>query len=107
ERCQVLVERLVVPEAGSAAAYAPMPRLNGIAHTAIPLRHRAGVVGHRPAAAHLVQAIALPRFVVVPRLNKESGVIVGAAIAGVVHAAGVELTRTALVVELGPTAQHQ
>src|SRR5208337_2881577 len=70
ERSQVLIERLVVPEARFTAADAAMPRLNGIADAAIPLGDRAGVVGHRAPASHLVKAIALARLVVVPGLNE-------------------------------------
>jgi hypothetical protein len=60
-----------------------------------------------PFAAHLVKAIALARVLVVPRLDKQAGIVVGAAIAGVVDAAAVELLGPALAVERRNLAQHQ
>ena len=107
ERGQVLVERAVVPEAFFAAADAAVAGLDGIAGALVPLDHRAGVVGDRTAAAHLVKAIALARVFVVQRLDEQAGIVVGAAIAGVVNAAAVELLGPALAVERGKLSQHQ
>src|SRR5271165_5110908 len=107
ERCQVLIKRPVVPEARFTAADAAMPRLNGIADAAVPLRYRTGVVRDRAAATHLVEAITLARLVVVPGLDEQPCVGIGTAIAGVVYATRVELAGTPLVVEFGPATQHQ
>ena len=85
----------------------PWPDWIGIAGAFVPLHHRAGVVGDRPLAAHLVKAISLARVLVVPRLDKQAGIVVGAAIAGVVNAAAVELLGPAVVVERRNLAQHQ
>src|SRR6266702_3537183 len=104
---KMLIERSVVPEPRLAAANAAMARLDGIAGALVPLHHRTGVVGHRPLAAHLVQAESLARVLVVPRLDEEAGIVVRPPVAGVVYAAPVELLRTSLVVQRGNLPQHQ
>src|SRR5208283_1833613 len=104
---QVLIDRAIVPEALFAATNAAVPRLTGIAGAFIPLGDRAGVVGDGTFAAHLVQAITLARVLVVKCLDEQSGIVIGAAIAGVVHAATVELFGPALTVEFRNLPQHQ
>ena len=88
---QVLIERTVIPEAFFAAADAAVARLDRRARAFVPAHHRAGVVGHRALAAHLVKAISLARVLVVPRLDEQAGIVIRPAIAGVVNAASVEL----------------
>src|SRR5271166_5811054 len=87
EGSEVTIERLVVPEAGLATANAPVSGLDRVADAAVPLGHRARVVRHGPAAAHLVQAIALARLLVVPGLHEHSSVVVSTPIAGIMYAA--------------------
>src|SRR5208283_1395200 len=102
---QTLVERALVPETLLGTADAAVARLNGEGHAAVPAHGRAGVVGRRTLAAHLVQAIALARVLVVPFLDELPRVEVRTAIAFVVDALGIEHLRPPLAVELRQTAE--
>src|ERR1019366_6218296 len=107
ERAEMLVEGAIVPESLFAATDAAMARLDGIAGALVPLHHRARIVGNRALAAHLVEAIALARVLVVKGFDEEAGVVVGATIAGVVDAAAIELLWPAQAVECRNLSQHQ
>src|SRR3974390_419553 len=65
-----LVERSVVPEARFAATDAAVARSDRKRNTVVPFHRRAGVVGRWPPAPHLVEAPALPRSFVIPRLHE-------------------------------------
>src|ERR1035438_1518161 len=101
ERCQVLIEGAVVPEALLAATYAAMAGLDGITGAFVPLDHRTGVVGDGAFAAHFVEAIALARVLVVKGLDEQAGIVVRPAIAGVVNAPAVKFLWPAQAVQCG------
>src|SRR5690348_3642145 len=103
----MLIERPVIPEAIFTAANASVPGLNGIAGAFVPLHDGTCVVSDRSAAAHFVEAIALLCVLVVPRLNKEAGIVVGAAIACVVDASAIELLGAAEAVQRGNLAEDE
>ena len=107
EAGEPLVEGPVVPEARLGAADAAVAGLDGIADAVVPADHAAGIVGRRPAAAHLVEAEAVARIFVVEGLDEEAGVIVGPAVAGVVHPPRVECLRAAERIQLGDTVEGQ
>ncbi len=98
---QPVVERALVPEAVFAATDAAVARGDGERDTLVPARRRAGVVGGRALAAHLVQAVARLGAFVVPLLDELPGVEMRPAVALVVDALAVEHLRPALPVEFG------
>lgn len=65
----VLIQRIAIPVIRFGTTQARMARLNREARPFIPFRYRAGVVGHRPAAADLVQAPAFARAFVIEILT--------------------------------------
>src|SRR4051794_22411954 len=75
---QAVIERAVVPEAVFGAADAAMAGLDREGHAAVPSCGRAGIVGRRTLAAHLVEAIAFLGLLVVPLLDELAGVEMGA-----------------------------
>ena len=63
---QPVVERALVPEGVLRAADAAVAGLDRERDAVVPAHGRAGVVGGRALAAHLVEAVALARALVVP-----------------------------------------
>ncbi|MPM14565.1 hypothetical protein SDC9_60929 [bioreactor metagenome] len=104
---QPVIERALIPEPVFRAADAAVPRLDREGHAVVPAHRRAGVVGGRPLAAHLVEAIALARIFVVPVLDELAGVEMRPAIALVVDALAVEHRRAALTVEFRQPVEGQ
>src|SRR4051812_35819036 len=104
---QAVIERAIVPEAVFGAADAAVAGLDREGYAAVPPRGRAGVVGGRTLAAHLVEAIALLGLLVVPLLDELAGVEMGAAVALVMDALAVEHLRPALAVQLGDLVEGQ
>jgi len=104
---QALVERTVVPEIGLGAADAAMARLDREADAAVPADRSARIVGCGAAAAHFVQAESLARIVIVERFDEQASVIIGPAVAGIVHAPRIELLRAALLVELRDSVEGE
>ena len=76
-----------------------MARLDRPGEALVPADGRAGVVGRRPLAAHLVEAVAELGALVVELLDELARVEVGAAVALVVNALAVEHLRTAHAVK--------
>src|ERR1035441_984022 len=103
----MLVERAVVPEARLTAANASVARLDGIAGALVPLHHRAGLVGHRTLAAHLVEAISLSRVLIVKGLDKQPCIVIGPPIAGVMYAPAIEFLRPSLAIQCRNLPEHQ
>src|SRR3954447_14027322 len=104
---QAVIERAVVPEAVFGAADAAMARLDREGHANVPPCGRAGIVGRRTLAAHLIETIALLGLLVVPLLNELAGVEMGAAIAFVMDALAVEHLGTALAVQFRDLVEGQ
>src|SRR5439155_24679600 len=102
---ETVVERTLVPESVFRAADAAMARLDREGNAAIPAHGRAGVVGGRAFAAHLVETIALARRLVVPLLDELAGVEMRPPVALVVDALRVKHLWPALTVELGQFAE--
>ena len=102
---EALVERPLVPETVLRTADAAVARLDREGHAVVPAHGGAGVVGGRPLAAHLVEAEALARVLVVPLLDELAGVEMRAAVAFVVDALRIEHLRPALAVEFGQPAE--
>ncbi|CAM2154325.1 hypothetical protein PT2222_300026 [Paraburkholderia tropica] len=94
-----VVERALVPEAVFGAAETAVARLDRERHAVVPAHRRAGVVGGRALAAHLVEAVALARAFVVPAFDELARVEVRTPVAFVVNALAVEHLRAALAVE--------
>ena len=87
---QPVVEGTLVPETLFGTADAAVARLDGEARPLVPADGRACIVGRRAFAAHLVEAVALARVVVVPMLDELAGIEMRASIAFVVNALAVE-----------------
>src|SRR5438034_7005872 len=98
---QAVVEATLVPEVLLRAADAAVPRLDRERRTLVPAHGGAGVISRRTLAAHLVEAIALARVLVVEGLDELSRVEVRPAIAFVVDALAVECLGPPLTVEVG------
>ena len=104
---QPLVERPVVPEVLFAAANAAVTGTNRVRHAVIPSNRRAGVVGTRTTAAHLVKAPALFRAVVVPSFDKLPGIEERTPVALVVNALSIEHFRPAHAIQFRQCAESQ
>ena len=76
-----VVKGLLIPEVLFRAANAAMPGLDGKGNAVVPAGGGAGIVGGGAFAAHLVQAQAGARALVVPRFYKLARVKVGTAVA--------------------------
>src|SRR5512136_982206 len=98
---KTLVERALVPESFFRTTDAAMAGLDRERNAAVPAHRRAGVVGRRSLAAHLVEAIALARRLVVPFLDELARVEMRAAVAFVVDALRIKHLRPTLTIKLG------
>jgi len=84
-----------------------MAALDRVAGAAVPFDDTAGIVGARALAADFVQTVAALGIFVVEGLDKQTGVEVGATVAGVVDAARVEGLRAVHRIELRDLAEGE
>src|SRR5208282_4199457 len=78
---ETVVEGAIIPEAVLGAAHAAMAGLDREGQAAVPAHGGAGVIGRRPFAAHLVEAVAFAGAFVVPCLDELAGIEMRAPIA--------------------------
>ena len=102
-----VVEPALVPEAILGTADATVARLDGEGHAAVPAHGGTGVVGGGAFAAHLVQAVAFARGIVIPLFDELTRIEVRTTIAFVVDALAVEHLRSALAIQFRDAVEGQ